>query len=764
MRRWHESRTVRGLIRLHLMAIVGLLCLQAGFEFPVPADEGLPVRKELHEQLPPIGQFLTISGTVDDSVLGKVSRAGLALQAQALQEKRRGVLVLEIRPGSSPFHQVLGVARFLSNDLSSLTTVAYIPETVTGNHVVLALACKEIIMAPDAELGDISLGTPLDADEQAFVVNLVNRRHNRMLNEALALGMLDRQKELLWVKFKQGQEPNTSRESRVVLRSGYDDLAKAGTVIEDVQTLKNPGAPGVFSGKRAQAFNMLVMNTAQTREEVATLYKLSREAMRENPTTGEIPRAMLIRVDSVIEPILEQFVLRQIDRAVSSGVNVLIFEIDSPGGLALTSMNLANSIAELANKKVRTVAYIPKQALSGAAIISMGCDEIYMQPDAQIGDAGVIDEVGQGGRFEFVPQKLLGPLRVTLTTLAEKKHRPPALLEAMMNKDLAVFKVTQRNTGHISYMSEEEIHNSNDEWIKGDPISEAGHDKLLTVTGRRAHELHLAEAPVKDFPELQTRLGIPHDVKVAISARTWVDSLIFVLNTGFATAMLFLLGLISIYFELHFPSGIFGIISCVCFGLFFWSRFLGGTAGWLEVVLFLLGAGCLAIEIFVIPGFGVFGVSGVILCVFSLILASQTSIIPATEGDFKALTTSLATLSSAVVGVVVMAALFSRYLPSIPLFNAMILTPPGVDAVHGSEPKLRPELSGSAAFINPVLERDHSLIGRQGAAMTVLRPAGKAQIGDDFVDVVSDGPFISAGRKIEVVSVAGNRVVVREIA
>ena len=77
---------------------------------------------------------------------------------------------------------------------------------------------------------------------------------------------------------------------------------------------------------------------------------------------------------------------------------------------------------------------------------------------------------------------------------------------------------------------------------------------------------------------------------------------------------------------------------------------------------------------------------------------------------------------------------------------------------------MRTDLVGTVPFINAVLERDQSLMGRQGTAMTVLRPAGKAQIGDEFVDVVSDGPFISAGRKIEVLAVSGNRVVVREIS
>ncbi|MBI3862220.1 MAG: hypothetical protein HY290_10025 [Planctomycetia bacterium] len=759
MRRWFETRTFRRINRLYLVAIAGLLYIQGGAEPPTRAQEA-PAAKEAAEAAP-IGQFLTISGTVDDMLFGRVNRSALALQSRAQQEKRRGVLVLEILPGSSPFHQVLGLARFLSTEVSSLTTVAYIPEKLTGNHVVLALACHEIVMRPDAELGDVSLGTPLDPDEQSFVVNLVNRRHNRKVNEALALGMLDRQKEVLWVQVEMGKKPNESRESRVVSRSGYDDLAKAGAQILDVKTIKEAGSPGVFSGERARGYNILVMNTAQSRDEVATLYRLPREAMRENAATGEAPKAVIIRIDNMIDPMLEQFVLRQIDRAVGDGTNLIIFEIDSPGGYAMISVHISDAISELSRKKVRTVAWVPKKALSAAAIIASGCDEIYLHGDAIIGDAGGI-EIGRGGQFEFAQPKVMEPVRRHLENVAEKKHRPAALLLAMTDKDLEVFCVTNRDTGTVTYMTELQIHQSNGQWIKGDVVPESGRNQLLTVNGRRAHELQLAETPVRDFDELQARLGIPHDVTVPTSTRTWVDSLIFTLNTGWAMTLLCLLGFMGIYLELHFPSGAFGIMSCVCFGLFFWSRFLGGTAGWLEIVLFLLGAGCVAIEIFVVPGVGVFGVSGAILCGFSLILATQTFVIPHSLADVEQLTKSMAALCGAIVGMVVIAALISRYLPSIPLFNDMVLAPPG-SAASSSEPKLRPDLAGEGAFINPVLERDQALVGKQGTAMTVLRPAGKAQLGEDFVDVISDGPFISAGRNIEVVEVSGNRVIVREV-
>ena len=708
----------------------------------------------------PIGQFLSLPGTIDDTVYGRVSRAALALQARALQEHRRGILVLEISPGSSQFHQVNGLAKFLTGELPSITTVAWVPETVVGNHVILALACQEIVMAPEASLGDISLGTPLDQDEQTFVVNLANRRHNRKLSEALVLGLLDRQKEMLWVQLEHGEKPNVVRETRVVSRSGYDDLAKTGVQILDVKTIKESGTPGVFSGERARAYDMLVMHTAKSREEVGNLYRLPREAMREDHTAGEAPRAMLIKIDGMIEPILEQFVIRQMDRAVGAGVNLLIFEIESPGGYLVSSLNLANAIADLHGKKVRTVAFIPGQALSGAAIIALGSDEIYLTNNGLIGDAGPI-EMGQGQQFERAPEKILSALRQELKGLAERKHRPPALAMAMADKDLNVFEATHSQNGQVTFMTDDEIHNSNGEWVKGRQVPESGQGKLLTLDGRRAHAVHLAEPPVRDFGDLKTRLGVPADTEVSVSARTWVDTMIFILNNGWVTTLLFIVGIMCIYFELHIPTGFFGIISCVCFGLFFWSRFLGGTAGWLEVVLFLLGAGCLAIEFFVLPGFGVFGVSGILLCLFSLILASQTFVIPATSGDLQVFARSVGTLSGAIVGTVVLAALVSRYLPAIPMFNEMILTPPGADGGYG-EPKLRPELTAASAG-NPLLERDRGLVGKQGTSLTVLRPAGKARIGDELIDVVSDGPFISSGRQIEVVAVSGNRVVVREL-
>jgi membrane-bound serine protease (ClpP class) len=284
----------------------------------------------------------------------------------------------------------------------------------------------------------------------------------------------------------------------------------------------------------------------------------------------------------------------------------------------------------------------------------------------------------------------------------------------------------------------------------------------MVLTGGRAHELMLAEPPVRDFDDLKLRLGIPPEVNVTEAKRTWVDSLVFWLNTDLALFFLVVVGFICIYIELHLMTGALSIVAALCFALFFWSHFLGGTAGWLEVVLFLIGVTCLALEIFVLPGYGVFGITGVLLIFASLILASQTWHNVEPNEDFRRLSWTLGTLGGSLVSVIVIAVLTSRFLPHVRVFDRLMLSPPGGESAQFG-PRLRPDLADEHAP-GSLLELPRSLVGHEGTAVTVLRPAGKAKINGRLLDVISDGPFIPADRRIEVVAVQGNRIVVREIA
>ncbi|MCY2965136.1 MAG: hypothetical protein NT069_16135, partial [Planctomycetota bacterium] len=654
-----------------ILWLLSAICVVLSFVAPrlsYAADDAPAAEKPQPQG--PIGQFLTLPGTLDDVAFGKVSRAALALQSRAQQEGRRGVLVIEVPPGSSPFHQIRGMAKFLSTDLPGLKTVAWVPKSVTGFHTVLALACQEIVLAPDANLGDISLGKSLDPDEQAFVLNLANRRHNRAINEALVLGMIDRQRELLWVQIDKGANGRGERESKIVSRTELDELQRSGVLIPEVRTIKEVGAVGVFSGERCRNFKFLATNSATSRAEVTDLYSLPREAMRETETTGESPRAIVIRIDGPIDEQLQLFVQRQISRAIAADRNMIVFEIDSPKGGMQPCLELAATISELKRSKVQAVGWIPRGATGGAALLAMGCDAIHMRGDSQLGGAqpALIDDEGRllGNSDTLVPTVVN-----ELVRLAESKGRPKSLAAAMADKDLQVFRVTNKQNGKVWYLSDAELFAANGEWDRGAPVAECEGERVLTVTGARANELLLAEAPTQDFDELKARLGIPANEQVEISGRTWVDSLVFTLNRPAMTGFLLFLSFVAIYFESHYPIGVFGIFATICIGLFFWSRFLGGTAGWLEVVLFVLGIGCLMMELFVVPGFGVFGVAGIGLCLASLVLAMQTTVIPYTTGAMRGFAGSVGTIAGAFAGVVALAAVVGRYLPSIPFLNRM---------------------------------------------------------------------------------------------
>lgn len=708
----------------------------------------------------PVAVYLTVGSPLSDSVQAKVLNAARKVLQQSDQEGRPGILILEIAPGTSKFGQVRDLAKELTSaKFASLRTIAWVPEPkdkkrIDGYNVILALACKEIVMHPDAELGDIGRGKALEAEEQQFVLSLVEKRLNSKLSTALVTGLMDPQKIVLKVKVENDVDGRKVSESRVLTSDDHRRLLENKVVVQDVTTIKDAGAVGLFTGSRARSLDVLVTQTVETRSDLAELYNFPREYLRENATSGETPRVVRIKIDETIEPVLQGFIEREIRRAKSANVNLILFEIDSPGGELGASLEIAHKIADLDSKRIRTVAYVPKLALSGAAIIALGCDEIILENHAKIGDAAPIS-IRPGQQFERAPEKILSFLREELKTLAEKKGRPVGLCQAMADKDLDVFQATHRDNGRISFLTEEEIHVSNGEWIKGRIVPECQGEMLLTVDGQRAHELKLAEAPVADQDELRQRLGIPEGEIPQAVGRTWVDTLVWELNTPGMTFLLLFAGSALIYIELHTMTSFFGIASALCFMLFFWSKFLGGTADVLEIVLFLFGIGLILMEIFVVPGFGIFGISGALAIFAALILASQTFVLPTTGSELGQMTQSLGTMSVALVSVIGVAMLISKYLPEMPLLKHLILTPPSM-ARDVDGPRLRPDLADTAMATS--LE---SLMHQEGEAFTTLRPAGKARFGEQVVDVQSRGDYIEAGQKVVVSEVTGNKVIVR---
>ncbi|MCA9045594.1 MAG: ATP-dependent Clp protease proteolytic subunit, partial [Planctomycetaceae bacterium] len=560
-------------------------------------------------------------------------------------------------------------------------------------------------------------------------------------------GLMNPSETILHLTVDQG---DGIKEKRLATAAEAAQLRDQGVVISDSKTLKDQGTPWKISGAEAREEDILITQTAGSTRDVIDAYGLPLEALRNRITGETIDKVAYIELKDTIDDQFYSFAIRQIQRAVNQNVELIIFEIDSPGGGLLHSADIANTIANLREKDIKTVAFVREQAYSGGTIVALGCDEIYMLPEATIGDAIPVLFL-EGQALKDTEGKVLSAERELMHQLAERKNRPPALLEAIADIDLEVFEVTHRKTGRVWFMSEAEIHASGEEWLQGALVPETRKGVALTVGGRRAAELRIAEPPVTDLEDLRARLGIPQDIKFRRIERTWVDHVVFKLNGPAMTGLLFFIGVICIYLELHTMTGFFGIISVLAFGVFFWSKIMGGTAGGLEVILFLIGIGCLALEIFVIPGFGVFGISGILLLLVSLVMASQTFGGITAEYDLIQAGRSVAMFGVALFAVMVTGLLLSSFLPKIPFLRGMILDPPGGLAADG--PRLRPELAAAA----------HPLMASRGRSVTVLRPAGKARLDGQIVDVISDGPFIMEDKDIEVVRITGNRIVVREV-
>lgn len=469
-------------------------------------------------------------------------------------------------------------------------------------------------------------------------------------------------------------------------------------------------------------------------------------------------RAGIVEVKGTITPLTEHMLLRKLEVARDRGVDLLIVEIDSPGGFVDSSFNIAHTFRDL--DFADTVAWIPREALSGAAIVALGCDQIAISERAVMGDAGPIFQ-GEDSLFRHAPEKIRSDIARKIRDLAEATGRPPALAEAMVDMDLVVFEVRNQRTGQTAFLSDAEIEASDDpgDWEKVRPVIESREARFLEVNGKRAVALGLAELNAADRDQLLEKLDAAGPPLMLTTNS--LDLVVMILNSPLITGLLFVVGLIALYVEFSAPGiSVGGLISALCFALFFWSRFLGGTADVLEVVLFVLGVAFILIEMFVIPGFGVAGIAGVLLMMISLVLAGQDFLVPSTGRQLMTFSTSLLVVTCSIAAFLFAAAFMTRHFGALPIFNKLALQPP-----RSADDDPPPEFDKDG---KPVARKrsPNSLgvgVGDWGTTVSPLRPAGKVRFGDQFLDVLSDSSFIECNRQVRIVEVNGNRIVVRDV-
>ena len=460
--------------------------------------------------------------------------------------------------------------------------------------------------------------------------------------------------------------------------------------------------------------------------------------------------AMIIDFDSPIFGAQHAYLNNRLDRAKRFGADLIILRLTSPGGLLEESLELSRRLSAI--DWATTVAYVPREAISGGAIIALGCDRVYMHPSALMGDAGPI-VLGVDGMFKHAEEKTVSYLTRALREIAEAKGRPGALAEAMADRNLVVHAATERVSGSTEFLSATQLADPAiaARFDVGQKVPEAGDNRFLTVSGARAVELRLAESTFASESELIAALNIENQTETKMN---WVDSTVFLLNRPWLTGLLLFIALVALYIELAAPGISFaGLTSLACFGIFFWSHALGGTSGWLEVLVFVLGVLCLLIELFVIPGMGVFGLSGILLVILSLIMATQDFLFPNSKIQWEQFqTNSLIVLGAiTVVGILFVAQLI--FLDSLPGLKLFQLSAPAVDVIA-------PSVEYQAS---PRVELTLPQIGEQGVAESVLRPSGKVLFGSQLIDVVTEGDYLDPGTSVEVIRREGNRIIVRKL-
>ena len=322
-------------------------------------------------------------------------------------------------------------------------------------------------------------------------------------------------------------------------------------------------------------------------------------------------------------------------------------------------------------------------------------------------------------------------------------------MAAMIDPHLDVYRAT--HAGDVEYFCNEERNEQAepDKWKMGEPVTMR--DKPLLVDGAKAEEYHLANYVVSNFAQFKQCYGLENDPTLVEPG--WASVLIDALASPGMAVLLLIVGGSALYFELHAPGVGVGAsspwsASCCSSGA---TTSATRPAGSRRCCSWPASA-CLLLEIFVLPGFVVFGLGGGIMVLASIVLASQTSksFIPQNDFQRDELLTSLLTVAAACFGMIVMAVLLRNHLPRSRLLGNFMLEPP---AGEEAETIRRRE-----ALVN-----FHDLVGTRGTTTTQLTPGGKARFGELLVDVLADGEVIDRGAAIEVVEVRGNRVLVREV-
>ena len=418
-------------------------------------------------------------------------------------------------------------------------------------------------------------------------------------------------------------------------------------------------------------------------------------------------KVMVLEVRNDIDPAMNRYMELGLQAAREKEVDYIVIHMDTFGG-AVTD---ANDIVEnILNTEIPVWVFIDKDAASAGALISIACDSIYMASGSRIGAATVVTADGAAA-----PDKYQSYMRSTMRSVAEQSGRDPRIAEAMVDENIAI-----------------------------DGITEAG--EVITFSTYEAIDNGFCEAKVESIPELLQRNGIT-DYTISTFQLGASEKIIAFFLNPIISGLLILLIIGGIWFELQTPGVGFPLALAVLAAiLYFTPYYLNGLAENWEIIVFFLGIVLLMLEIFVIPGFGVAGISGIVLMAGSLILVMlNNDMFDFSFVGFGAIVNAVLAVFLGILGAVV--ALF---------FGGVRFT----ESRAFSRVALMDTMSRDEGFTSSFYK---SMVGQRGTARTVLRPSGRIEIEGEIYDAYTRGEYVEAGTKVEVISEEGTSLKVKEV-
>jgi membrane-bound serine protease (ClpP class) len=450
---------------------------------------------------------------------------------------------------------------------------------------------------------------------------------------------------------------------------------------------------------------------------------------------------VVVPITGTIDLGLAPYLERVVDEAADDGAAAILLEIDTPGGRLDAVLQMRDT---LLGSSVPTIAFVDRTAFSAGALIAIASEQIYMAPGGVMGAATPIS----GATGETADEKTVSAVRSTFGATAEARGRDPIVAEAMVDPAVEIPGLD-------------------------------GSETLLTLTDSQAIDWGYSEGTLETRDEVLVAIGLA-DAPVVETSPSFAENLVRFLTDPVVASLLLLAGLILIVGDFFIEGiGIGTAAGLALLALFFYGHMLAGLAGWEDVALVVLGLGLIAVELFIIPGFGIPGIVGLIAIGVGLFWAMVG------RGDFRtpdqteeALLVVAVTLGGLVIATFAIFAIVprSRTLGRLVLQSTASSSSVGEPVVaraesqrgwlkwFGSGGGQLERVTGPATpdYDPPdLVSRERLESGTKGVALSDLRPAGIGEFAQERFDVVTGGEYIARGDAIEVVRDEQYRLIVR---